>query len=171
MKKCISIILALLCTLSLLINPVNAAEVSGFSAHLHNNVGGCDYNDMDKLLTLNTEHLKFSDTRSSPVQINDYVGNVYLDKMKPGRTYYISYSFVVDDGYTVPELTDENIDIICDKGCEALWCLKAYGVNARNEKCDCVSLYEKVTVPGNFFQRIFGRLADIFAKMAAWSPY
>lgn len=165
MKKALSIILALFCLLSAFSLSVFAQGNDKITVTFHNDLQGVTYQSPDKLITVDAAQL---DMDSLNVQVNDYVGNVYLDEMLPGRTYYIQYGFHPAKGFELPEeLADEDLLITCEPGCSVYW----YGITHGAQNVRGVAFHTKVTVPGNLWQRIIGWVVDHVNKLLAWSPY
>lgn len=174
MKKFLSVTLALVCLLSALMLPVYAEEKEAkISLTISSDICGLSYDEFEKLIEINNDCIKFSDTgRSDPINITDVVGNIYLDKFKAGRTYGICYNFVANDGYVIPDkISEEDISIICDPGVNEYWHSVASGVDGSDCKCNYFFVWTEITVKGNFFQNLFGRIADFFLKIKSWSPY
>lgn len=174
MKKTLCILFAAL----LLILPLS---VCGFAADggelieltLFDDIAGYDYTTPEKFLRVDSGNVVFTDLeRYSALQINDYVGDVYLEKLKPGRTYTFSWTFSPAEGHALPEKIDEtNVVIDCANGAEVLYYNKTVGTG--NDGCPTYffSLTTEVTVKGNTIQMIIGRLIDVIRKILAWSPY
>ena len=174
MKKAIAIILSLLVLISASVVCVGAqAKDEKISIEFRSDISGLDYKDKDKLAIIHSDNIAFNSIdRFSPLQINDYVGDVYLDKLKPGRTYTFSYSFEAKDGYTIPENPGEDdVEFICGKGCKVWWYHRSQGTDDNGCTCYFFDVYTEVTVDGNFFQLLFGRLTDSIRKLLSWSPY
>lgn len=173
MKKTLSVVLALIILVFSMCFPVYAQENSDvFRFSLKSNVSGLTWDDYEEFAVFDTEKLKYDTGHTNPVGIYTYAGDVYIDELKPGRTYYISHSFVAADGYEFPEeFNEENMEFDCEKGCTVLWYNKTKGYEGLYVTYDGLYIYTKVVVDGNIFQRIFGRIADWFLKIKAWSPY
>lgn len=175
MKKllCLSLALILLLLSLPLCAGAEAPKDSVISLCLTNDIAGLDYHDYDKIAVILSDNIEYCTIdRFGILQINDYVGDVYLEKLKPGRTYTVSYTFSPVEGFTVPDvLTDEELELTCSDGCTVIWCRSAIGTQDDGCPINLVSLYAEITVKGNFLQMLFGRILDRIAKILAWSPY
>ena len=167
MKKLLSLILALVLAASVLAFSVSAKEIENIVIEFSSDVSGLTYEDYDRIAVIKSDGLVCKN-----LQINDYVGNVYLEEMKPGRTYTYSYTFTAAEGYALPETVDEsNVTFLCDDSCTVWWYGKTVGPRVDGVTQYSFSVSAEVTVDGNLFQRIFGRIADFFRKLLSWSPY
>lgn len=174
MKKFSSVFLIVSILISLLtFNAFAKEKISSADIELKSNVAGLDYNDYESLAIINSDNIKFNDSKNCDcIILSDYAGNLYFDKLKPGRTYYIQYSFIATDGYELPESKDDfQLNTVCDKGCQEIWYGIAHGTDSNYEPQLSIMLNTKVTVDGNFFQRFFGKIADTILKIKAWAPY
>ena len=170
MKKCLSVFFAVLFVFSALFIPVNAKEkIDSISVGFSNDLVGLTDKDIENFKVKTSDNIVLDD---DPILVADYTGAAYLGKIKPGRTYYIYYDFVATDGYELPdEINEENIDINCDDGVSVIWYGKTIGPYVDGKPSEGLMFFTKLEAPGNFFQRFFGRIADIFLKIKAWSPY
>lgn len=168
MKKYLSVFMALICFISVLSMPVSAEQtVPNIIIEFHSDIGGLTYEDADKIAVIKSDGIVCDN-----LQINDYAGNVYLDKMKPGRTYTFTYSFKADKGFELPdELSENNVSFICNEHSTVWWYGKTVGAYVDGKRQCYLSVSAEITVDGNLFRRIFGRIADFFQKLCAWSPY
>ena len=174
MKRILSVILSVLLVLPIFVIGVSGeSENKKISIEFRSDIAGLDYTDVEKLAVINSDNISYNSSRRfSPLQINDYTGDVYLDKLKPGRTYYFTYSFEAINGYEIPASLDESdVDFTCGKGTTVIWYHRSQGTSDTGEKCYFFDVYTKVTVDGNFFQLLFGKIIDFFNKLTAWSPY
>ena len=174
MKKTIAFFLAFIMLFAFPLSSFAFEKADDISIRLTNDIAGLDYNDYEKIAIILSDSITYTNTlRYNCIQINDYAGNVYLEKMKPGRTYSVHLSFMPAEGFEFPEeLTSSMVNIICEEGCTVWWWGKTVGTADDGvSKEYFLSVSAEITVKGNFFQRIFGRLADIFLKIKAWSPY
>lgn len=170
MKKYISVFLAALLMMTALFIPVDAAEkIDSISFSFSNDLVGLTDKDIDSFKVETSDNVIFDD---DPILVADYTGAAYLGEIRPGRTYYIYYDFVAADGYELPdEVNEENISIKCDDGVSVIWYGKTIGPYIDGKPSEGLMFFTKLEAPGNFFQRLFGRIADIFLKIRAWSPY
>lgn len=174
MKKFLSVFLIVSILISLLTLNVFAKEkIHSADIELKSNIAGLDYNDYEKIAIIKSDSIKFNDSKNCDcIILSDYAGNLYFDKLKPGRTYYIQYSFIATDGYELPESKDDlQLNTVCDKGCQEIWYGIAHGTDSNYGPQLSIMLNTKVTVDGNFFQRFFGKIADTILKIKAWAPY
>lgn len=174
MKKALSVLLDLIFIFSVFtVSSFAENKTAKLSVTINSDISGLTCDDLEKLIVINDDSLKLADTgRTDPVLISDYAGNICFDKLKPGRKYYIDYSFVANDGYSIPDtVTDDMVEIMTDSGVEVLWYSRTIGTDADGNRCNYISLNTKVTVKGNFLQNLFGTIADFFLKLSAWSPY
>ena len=175
MKKLLCIVLSAVFLISAAALPVSAQKKEEIiSVEFKSNIGGLSYLDSDKLAVIRSDNIVLSDTSlCDPVTTIDHAGSIYEGELKPGRTYCIQYYFDMKPGHEIPdELNENNVVTVCDSGCTVHW----YGITqgmCRDGRTRCyhISFYTEVTVDGNLFQRIFGRIADWFLKLRAWSPY
>lgn len=170
MKKSLSVFLAVLLMTSALLMPVNAREkIDSISVSFSSDLAGLTDKDIDSFKVEASDNIILDD---DPVLVADYTGAAYLGEIKPGRTYYIYYDFIAADGYELPdEVNDENISINCADGVSVIWYGKTIGPYIDGKPSEGLMFFTKLEAPGNFFQRFFGRIADIFLKIKAWSPY
>ncbi len=173
MKRAVSILLCLTLTLCYFSMSVSAAENNEkITLYLKSDLSGATYENCERFIEIRSGNIALDTVnRDDPVFVSTYVGNVYFDELKSGRTYYVNYTFIAKDGTLPNEINDGNIDFICDKGCEVLWYSKAVGTGADGSRIEVLLVNTKVQVNGNFFQRLFGKIADTIAKIFAWSPY
>ncbi|MCQ2479054.1 MAG: hypothetical protein MJ120_00335 [Clostridia bacterium] len=173
MKKIISIFLCLTLALCCFSMSVSAAENNEkITLYLKSDLSGATYENCERFIEIKSGNIVLDTVnRDDPVFVSSYVGDVYLDELKSGRTYYVDYTFIAKEGTLPDEINDSNIEFICDKGCEALWYSKAVGTGADGSRIEVLLVNTKVQVNGNFFQRLFGKIADAIAKILAWSPY
>lgn len=170
MKKIIAGLLTVLTLFTAISFTASAAkQTENLSVTLRTDIAGLSYGDYEKLYEITTDEIVIN-TKSEalPVFIADYAGDVYLYAMKPGRTYYIEYSFIPAEGYEFPEsvsLDDFKVDY--SGNCDIYWC----GVKTGNNGSRSVSINAKVVVDGNVIQRIIGRISDIIIKLRSWSLY
>ena len=174
MKKVLSIFL----TVVILVLPFSFAAGakeydSVISITLNDDIAGFDYTAPERIAVITSDNVVFeADGDSSALQINDYAGNVYLDKLRPGRTYTFSYSITPADGFTIPDtLDDTNVNITCADGARVIYYAKAQGAYKDGKPTYSLLLYTQVTVKGTAFQRIIGRILDFILKIKAWSLY
>ena len=81
---------------------------------------------------------------------------------------HIQYGFRPVEGFELPDkLEDGDVQITCEPGCSVYW----YGITRGAQNAKGVAFYTKVTVPGNFWQRLIGWIVDHVNKLLAWSPY
>lgn len=170
MKKCLSVFLAVMFVISAMLLPVNAKEkIDEISVSFSGDLVGLTDKDIDRFKVEISDNITLDD---DPILVADYTGAAYLGEIKPGRTYYIYYDFVAADGYELPdEINEENVSIECGKGVSVIWFGKTVGPYIDGKPSYGMMFFTKLEAPGNFFQRFFGRIADIFLKIKAWSPY
>ena len=175
MKKIISLFFAVLFAVSIL--PVSSfakEENEKIVLEFYSDVGGKTYLDRESLCTIVSGDVMHNDIYEAyaDVSVSDYSCNSYLDEMKKGRTYYIDYLFLPKEGCDLPEeINDETVSFICEKGCEVIWFGETRGYKKNGETFRSFSVHTKVNADGNFFQKLFGRIADIFLKIKTWSLY
>lgn len=140
---------------------------------LRSDIASMTIDDYKDFAVIHSDNIMFDETqRSDPVGLTDCVGNYYPDGMKPGRTYNIWYTLYAVDGFEIPdEMNDETIELICGKGTDAYWYGKTVGTGKDGGCLASLSIWTEVKVDGNFFQNIFGAIADLFLKIRSWSPY
>lgn len=149
--------------------PAFAESIDDISIRFNDDIAGLTFEDKEQLAEILSDGLEFENRDLyMVVQINDITGNVWLEPVKAGITYTISYAFKAKDGFELPEsLEDTSVEMLCADGCEVYW----YSLTQGRE-CDVsLTVYTTVTVKGNLFQRIFGWLADTIQKIMSWSPY
>ncbi len=174
MKKFISALLAVLSICFSCMISSNAVTESGIiSLKFNSDISGYCYTDIDKLCEILSDNIKINNSGlTDKVTVADCVGNIYFEKLKPGRTYRINYSFIADNGFILPEtIQKDNIEFYCGKGCTVDWVGIATGCNRDGSRYNSLAVYTTVTVDGNFFQMIFGKIADLFLRIKSWSPY
>ena len=174
MKKVLSLFLAVLVMIPFFALTSSAEnENEKIVIELRSDISGLCADDYEKLAQIKSGNIAFDTVdRDSPIIIADYAGNVYFDKMKPGRDYTIDYLFVPVNGYEIPDdINEKDIEFICPENCTVWWYGKAVGACVDGVRSTYIMVYTEVRVDGNLFQNIFGRLADIFLKIKAWSPY
>ncbi len=170
MKKALSVIFAALIIVFSLA-PFAAAQENEemITLHFHSDIAGADCTELEKLVTVESGNLVLT---ADNVFLSDHAGNRYYDKLKPGRNYSIYYEFAPAGGFEIPDVLDEgNYRAECDGGCTVWASLVSKGVYGGGEEYSFILVYTEVTVDGNLFERIFGRIADWFVKLRAWSPY
>jgi len=164
MKKSLSLILAVVMLFSLMTFCVSAKEEEEIYISVSNEIVGLSDDDYDNFPIEFSDNIKPAD---DPIMVCSYTNEIYSGEIKNGRTYYIYYYFVPQSGNTFPyELNDETVNIECGEGCSLVWYGKTVGADTEG-----LSVYIKVETQGNFFQRLLGRIADIFLKIRMWSPY
>ena len=173
MKKVIAVITAILIMIPAFSFGSYAAEDKKIVIELRSDIASMTCDDYRSFALIKSDNIVFDETqRSDPLILTDCVGNIYTGKMKAGRTYSIWYTFYAADGFEIPdEMNDDTIEIICGKGVNAFWYGKTVGTGKDGERLYSLSVWTDVRVDGNFFQNIFGRLADLFLKIKSWSPY
>lgn len=173
MKKTVSILLAFIFAFSCFSISAFALEKDDkITLYLKSDLSGATYEDCEKFIEIKSGNVALDTVnRADPVFVASYVGDVYLDELKSGRTYYVDYTFIPKDGALPTKINDSNIEFICDKGCEVLWYSRAVGTGADGNRIEVLLVNTKVQVKGNFFQMLFGKIADTIAKILAWSPY
>ena len=175
MKKTISVLLVCLFAVStILCMPAHAATNEVITLHLKSDLDGVKPDEYEKFADVNCDIVVF-DTREGkePVYASDFAGSMYTDALKAGRTYSVYYVFIPANGYELPEKLDENnLKIECDKGVTVYDCaITSDPSREQPEEQHAVRIFAQVKVDGNIFQRIFGRLYDIYLKIRAWSLY
>lgn len=170
MKKSLSVFMATLLLISALMVSAGAENVDQkISVHLKSDISGLTYEDCDQLAVDLSDNIVFDD---DPILISDHAGNLCFDKLKAGRTYTIYYRFIMKDGYDFPNmLDDETVQIECDPGCTVYWYGKTTGNDGHGNPEYSITLFAEIQVKGTFFERLFGKIADFFLKLSAWSPY
>lgn len=170
MKKILSAVLAALIIASVICVTAYGADTGEIVIDMRSDVAGCTFADADRMMNIVSGEIQLNpNSNTDKVQITDYAGNVYLEPMKPGRTYYVDWSFAAADGFTFPENPD--VSVVCGEGCNLLWYDIAYGRNDRGVEYYSLAVHTGVTADGNIFQMLFGRIADFFLKLRAWSLY
>ena len=177
LKKAVSALLVL-CMLSCCLLPAAAAQPTGvITLKLKSDVAGCLYLNSGNFIEITSDNVALNAQRDAPVSISDYAGTVEYCPLKAGRTYYVSYSLVAAEGYELPDqLTDGDVQIECDKGVTVLSAqivrANYHGENGETIPFKGLLIRAAVVVDSNhFWQRIFGRLYDIYLKIRAWSLY
>lgn len=166
MKKILSAALAVLFICFAAFPCTAMAKQAVISALFNDELEGMSDADCRKFADLSGGDLVMQDDR---VWVYDYTNMPYFDKMKPGRTYYVEFEFLKADGCEFPEeLTKENVDFRCGEHNEIVW---YHYAGSSKEPHKVLYVCEKVVIDGNIFQRLFGRIADFFLKVRAWSPY
>ena len=174
MKKVLSMLMAALLMISAVTFPTYAqSRDEKIVIELRSDIAGMTRDDYRDFAVIKSDNIVFDETeRYDPISLTDCVGNYYEGKMKPGRTYSIWYTLYAADGFEIPdEMNDETIEIICGKGTDAYWYGKTVGTGKNGGCLASLSIWTEVKVDGNFFQNIFGTLADLFLKIKSWSPY
>lgn len=170
MKKSLSVFFAVIFVASAMLLPVRAQEkIDRLSVSFSDNIVGLTYEDYDKFGVKTSANITFDD---DPILVADYTGSAYLGEIKPGRTYYIYYNFVAADGYELPEeINEKNVSVKCSDGCSVIWFGKTQGAYVDGKPSYGLMFYTEIKTPGSFFQKFFGKLADIFLKIKSWSLY
>lgn len=173
MKKIIALLLSTLTLFTACTFFASAKQTENISAIFNTDIGGLSYADYDKLCEITSDEIVFNTVSPAPpVFVADYAGNVYLYEMKPGRTYYIEYSFIAADGYELPEKVGiEDFKADYSGICDIYWCGIKTGNDNNGNIRNSLSVNAKVTADGTFIQRLIGRIADIILKLRAWSLY
>lgn len=177
LKKSICALLVL-CALSCCLLPAAAVNDPGVIAvKLNSDVAGCLYLNSDNFIEILSDNVMLDPERTAPVSVSDYAGTVNFCPLEAGRTYYVSYSLVAADGYTLPEkLNDGDVTIECGKGVTVL----STQITTKSVRDDQgvidrsrgLLIRSKIVVDSNsIFRRIFGFLYDIYLKIRAWSLY
>ena len=173
MKKFTACLLAALCICFSLL-PAAAEGTASAVVTLRSDIAGVDYTTPERIAVIESDSIVFNpDAFLSCIQINDCVGNIILEPLKAGRTYVVCLSFIAADGYTLPdELTEENFRIEGSDNCNVFICHKAFsGYREGALRDECIEVEAEITVDGNLFQRIIGKILDILLKIRSWSPY
>lgn len=174
MKKTLSFILAFMMILSCFSCFACAqSKDDKIVIELRSDIAGMTIDDYRDFAIIHSDNIVFDETqRSDPISLTDCVGNYYDGKMKPGRTYNIWYTLYAADGFEIPdEMNDDTIELICGEGTDAYWYGKTVGTGKDGGCLASLSIWTEVRVDGNFFQNLFGRIADFFLKVRSWSPY
>lgn len=174
MKKLLAMLMSFLfIVISVPVSAYGANEKTKTVIELKSNIASCTYEDYEKFALIKSDDVVFDESqRSDPVLVTDYAGTPYFDKIKAGRTYYIYYTLYAAEEFEIPDkYNEDNIEFICDKGCEVFWYGTTVGTGKDGEKIKSLSVWTKVKVDGNFLQNLFGKIADIYLKITAWSPY
>ena len=177
MKKAFSVLLAA-CLLVLCAIPAVAEDASDptdlgvISLKLNSDVGGFTDSDFDKLIEINSGSVVCSN-----IWFYDYAGTTILDdKIVAGRSYTADYLLSAAPGFEMPESIDDlDVRIECGEGVKVINVSVTYS-KIRNEDGEFeihhnLKVFAKVLVDGSAFQRIIGRIVDIFLKIRAWSLY
>lgn len=177
LKKIFSVLLAVCAVCCCLLPAASAAaEMGTVKVKLNSDIAGCTERDVDQLIELKSDNVAFRQRADSPVHVSDYAGTMEPGKLVAGRTYYIDYSLVAADGYTLPEkLEDGDVEIECGKGVTVYHTAIVTG-NIRGEDGEIhpnkgLRIQASVVVDGNAFQRIIGWFHDLILKIKAWSLY
>lgn len=172
MKKTLSVLFAAVLLLCVSV-PFAAADNGSddiITIELFSDIAGLSYKDSDRIVKTDSDKIIL---RTENFQISDYAGDVYLDKMKAGRTYYLNFEFVSSDDYIIPtELDAMNLTVSCADGVKEMWKGIGTGYNsADTSRYHVLMMSTVVKVDGNVFQRVLGSILDFFLKLSAWSPY
>ena len=176
-KRISSILLSLYILFCCCLLPIAAQnEIGVIRMKLNSDIAGQTYQNVDKLIELQTNNVVFSEREGGPVYISDYAGTADSGSLVAGRTYYVYYLLTAGDGYTLPDrLTDGDVEITCGKGVSviATQIVKATmkTENGIAETFRGLQVYARVVVDGNIFQRVIGYLHDMILKIRAWSLY
>ena len=177
-KKLISLLLAAVFVFMLAM-PALAADKpqegpTPIVLHFKSSIGGLISADYEQFADINCDTVDFNTVdRNEPIGVSDYGGTPDYGEIRAGRSYYVYYSFVPVNGYVLPEKLDEtNTTITCDKGVRIL----SYAVTADTSKDNGVDdrtilVTAFIKADGDFMQRLFGRIYDIYLKIRAWSLY
>ena len=140
---------------------------------LRSDIAGMTIDDYRDFAVIRSDNIVFDETqRSDPVYVADCTGNMYFEKMKPGRVYRIGYTLYAADGFEIPvEFDENNIEFICSDNVDVYWYGKTIGTGKDGGCLASLSVWTEVKVDGNFFQNIFGAIADWLLKIKSWSPY
>ena len=175
-KKTVAALLAL-CLLCLCALPAAALNDERISVRLNSDIGGLTEKDVEKIIEIKSDNVKYNTKPGGPLTIADYAGTAVMGKLKAGRTYYLYYTMEPAEGFTMPEkLTDENLEIECEKGARVISAqivTFAYRIDENTIDHDSKGLmiHAAVVVDGNPLQRFFGIVYDIWLKIRAWSLY
>ena len=175
-KKVLSVLLSLLIVCSCLLPAVALKECGTISVRLNSNIAGLTKNDVQKLIELRSDNVKYGIRTSEPIGIANYAGSSENGKLVAGRSYTISYYLSAADGYVLPDqLSDSSLDISCGKGVSVISkSIVTSNIRLEDGSFDEVKgirIFASVVVDGNFFQRLTGLFYDFFLKVKAFQLY
>ena len=176
MKKVISVLLGLLIVCSCLLPAAALQDCGTISVRINSDIAGLTKDDVQKLIELRSDNVKYGIRTSEPVSFSNYAGTSENGKLVAGRTYTAHYYLTAADGYVLPEqLTDSNLVIDCGKGV-TVYSKSIVTSNVRLadgsfDETKGIQIYAKIVVDGNFFQRMIGVFYDLFLKVKAFQLY
>lgn len=177
MQKRVASVITAVCLLCCCLTPAAAAEPVGeMRVRLHSDVAGRTRDDIADHIEILSDNLIIEPVRKWPVSVYDYAGTPEFGRLKAGRIYYIYYDLVPAEGYVLPDnVADADLKIECGKGV-SVYSVQIVKKAAREDtgaggSDKGLMIYAAVTVDGSFFQRVVGRLYDIYLKIKAWSLY
>lgn len=175
LKKMISVLLAL-CVLFLCLLPAAAAgsNFGVISVRLNSDIAGLTKDDAEKLIEIRSDNVVYKTGNGGPVFFADYGGTAEDGALVAGRTYTAYYSLEAADGYTLPDiLNDNDVQIECGKGVSVIstqiLSAKIRGEDGNFKEYREVRIFAQVVVDGNIFQRVIGMIHDLILKIKAWS--
>ncbi len=179
MKKITVFVLTLCLLLGCLFLPSSAESRDVISLRLNSNVAGCTDDDAGRLIEILSPQVTYYTDGRGPVHVSDYAGFSLWGQMEAGRSYYLEYTLVPAEGYTLPdELSEGDVSVDCGKGVSLISCrvinLSVAGSSAstgRSTVRKVLRLTATVVVDGNPFQRLIGVIKDIFLKIRTWQLY
>lgn len=174
MKKILSIILTVI-IIACAVPVCSCAEAKDekIVIELRSDIAGMTYRDYEKFAIIRSDNIRFDLSEDpDPAFVTNCVGSIIFDEMKPGRKYVICYTFYAADGFEIPdEMNEDTIEIICSENVNPYWYGKTVGPLRDGQPLYSLTMHTEVRVDGNFFQNLFGRIADLILRIKAWSPY
>ncbi|HBL40738.1 MAG TPA: hypothetical protein DDY98_03890 [Ruminococcaceae bacterium] len=169
MKKTVSVCVAILLALFPLVLSASATQQANVAAKFTGRLGGMSVADFRRFADLSGGNLIFhTEENDDRTIVCDCTGDLYFDKMIPGRTYTVTFEFAPAPGYAfADEVTEENANFTCEEGSEIVWVRLVRG----NQGETYLSVCEKVCVPGTWWERIIGKVSDWILRIKAWSLY
>lgn len=175
-KKTLSVILTLCVVFCVLLPAAAAAQTGPVTLTLHSDIAGCTENDIQKLITVDSDKVIPWTHGGVPVSIAKYAGGSPQGAIEPGRTYFIYYTFEAAPGYELPEsVSGDWLTVACDKGVTLIRAdvvnISVSQNNPRGGTERGLRIYAEVVAQGTVFQRILGWIKDTVEKIRAWSLY
>ena len=166
------LVAALLALICFVLTAAAAGEAAG-SLYIHSDIANLTENDREKLLTVEELPLAFCETGAPAVLIADAAGTQTTKRIVAGRTYTICFTLVPVGGYVLPETVDNStFSVRCGKGASLVSVGKVRFPQAQDEaNQEGVQIIAQVRADGNLWERLFGKVADLWLKVRAWSVY
>ena len=149
-----------------------AGEAAG-SIYIHSDIADLTADDREMLLTVEGLPLAFCETGAPAVLIADAAGTQTMEKIVAGRTYTIYFTLTPVGGSVLPEKVDgSTFAISCGKGASLVSVGKVRFPQAQGqENAEGVQIVAQVRADGNLWERLVGKLIDLWLKVRAWSLY